>query len=63
MLTRTETPERWLTSLERRASCDSSARISRMNGGTSTGIASARSSSKASRSWSMIAISTSVSSG
>ena len=36
MLTRTLTPDRWLTSGERRASCDSSATSSSMNSGSSS---------------------------
>ena len=62
-MTLTLTPERWLTSDERRASCDSSATISFMNDGTWTGTDAAVSSSKASHSASMIAISVSGSSG
>ena len=63
IVTRTLTPERWLTSDERRASCDSSATISRMKPGTSTGTDVAAASSNDVRSASTMAISTSGSSG
>ena len=59
MLTRTLTPERWLTSGERRASCDSSATSSSMKSGSST-LRRRRRRRSGVRSWRMIAISSSM---